>query len=505
MADSIQSLVEGILSNLPEGANPWSILRATLTAQVRPDLGRAFRTQLYVCSALVAAITLVLIACMVAKWRQGTYWLFRIHRATGGRFLVVHYASSWTTVIILFFGLLQGYIWQTVKYTSGDPVLNSDLWRMCVWWPGWLAFWLAAWSLRVSHVLHLDSSGRPSRAMYSQAWFINSGGVLVPALSATTIAILSWQAHERYVEAMKRFSLIDSTLAAAEMDYSRQIDTSDVMSSGALQLAADFASSLSSFGDFFRGVFWAYFGFTVLLEGILILTTIFHLRELRRTMGDLRGRAQQSVEARAQGDMIEQGYRSLRNITAAVVACCTAVNILFAYVAIAGRKVINDKKYSEVASLLPLWLFSLLGLPLSLLFLRRILSSAPARASREPSPSTQEQGSAHAVHTGAHSTPSTAAGDHKASTPVEEYAMASLGSLSPQHAVAKTDEYASLRQASPSLSAGSDAQLVSTAGELPFFASYETRAPPAQDVEEVHPAEKGSGRWGSRKAAAGRK
>ncbi|GAA5856078.1 hypothetical protein JCM9279_006499 [Rhodotorula babjevae] len=505
MADSIQSLVEGILSSLPEGANPWSILRTTLAAQVRPDLGRAFRTQLYVCSALIAAITLVLISCMVAKWRQGTYWLFRIHRATGGRFLVVHYASSWTTVIILFFGLLQGYIWQTVRYTSGDPVLNSDLWRMCVWFPGWLAFWLAAWSLRISHVLHLDSSGRSSRAMYSQAWFINGGGILVPALSAACIAILSWQAHERYVEAMERFSLIDATLAAAESNYSRQIDTSNVMSSGALQLAADFASSLSSFGDFFRGVFWAYFGFTVLLEGILVLTTIFHLRELRLTMSDLRGRAQQSGEARAQSEVIEQGYRSLRNITGAVIACCTAVNILFAYVAIAGRKVIYDKKYSEVASLLPLWLFSLLGLPLSLLFLRRILSSAPASASHESSPSTQGQGSAHVVHpgAGAHSTPSTA-GDHKTSTPVEEYAMASLGSLSAQHAVAKTDEYASLRQASPTLSAGSAAQLVSTPGELPFFASYETRAP-AQEVEEVLTAEKGSGRWGSRKAAGGRK
>jgi len=156
-----------------------------------------------------------------------------------------------------------------------------------------------------------------------------------------------------------------------------------------------------------------------------------------------------------------------------------------------------------------LWLFSLLGLPLSLLFLRRILSSAPASSSSTPSPSTQEQGSAHATHAGAgagagtHSAPSTVA-DRKSSTPVEEYAMASLGSLSAQHPTAKTDEYASLRQASPTLSAGSAAQLVSTPGELPFFASYETRAP-AQDVEEVLTVEKGSGRWGSRKAAGGRK
>lgn len=63
---------------------------------------------------------------------------------------MVHYASTWTcvvlfcsrwlswrdltsarshsTVIILFFGVLQGYIWQTAKYTSGDYVSNSDLW-----------------------------------------------------------------------------------------------------------------------------------------------------------------------------------------------------------------------------------------------------------------------------------------------------------------------------------------------------------------------------------------
>lgn len=54
--------------------------------------------------------------------------------------------------------------------------------------------------------------------MYSQAWFINGGGVLIPVLSAACIAILSWQAHERFVEAMERFSLIDATLAAAESD-----------------------------------------------------------------------------------------------------------------------------------------------------------------------------------------------------------------------------------------------------------------------------------------------
>lgn len=40
-----------------------------------------------------------------------------------------------------------------------------------------------------------------------------------------------------------------SALTSSDACSSRKIDTSDVMSSGALQLAADFASSLSSFGE----------------------------------------------------------------------------------------------------------------------------------------------------------------------------------------------------------------------------------------------------------------
>ena len=64
---------------------------------------------------------------------------------------------------------------------------------------------------------------------------------------------------------------------------------------------------------------------TALLEAILILTAVFHLRELRNTMHDLRGRAHQSEEARAQEEMIEMGYKGLHHITYSIVACCTCV------------------------------------------------------------------------------------------------------------------------------------------------------------------------------------
>ncbi|BGP48553.1 hypothetical protein JCM10450v2_004429 [Rhodotorula kratochvilovae] len=472
MAESITSMVERILQHLPDGANPWTLIRLAFTAQVRPTLPNSFKAQLYTCSALIAATTLVLILCMAAKWRQGSYWLLRTHRGTGGTYLVVHYANAWSTMAILFLGILQGYIVQTTRYTSD--------------------------------VLHLDSSGRPSRAFYSQAWFINGGAILVPCVSAVAVALLAWQAHTRFVDAMSRFVFIDTALAAAE-SATGTFDTSLFQSGYGLSLAVAFTSSLSSFGKY------AYFIMSALLEAILILTAVFHLRELRNTMHDLRGRAHQSEEARTQEEMIEKGYKGLHHITYSIVACCTAVNILFAYVAIAGRKVIYEKAYSEVASLLPLWLFSLLGLPLSLLFLRRILTSAPPRTS--PALADEEVAS-FAIPVGVHnhSNPSTLA-DKKASTPGEEYAMTSLGSLASQQRVHKSEEYGSLRQDSPTLSAGSGAHLVSTPagdgsahfvappiGEQPFFASYETRAQmSAEDGAQ------GGGKWGSKKRIGSRK
>jgi hypothetical protein len=38
----------------------------------------------------------------------------RTHRATGGTYLVVHYSNGWTTLFLLFLGVLQGYIWSAL-------------------------------------------------------------------------------------------------------------------------------------------------------------------------------------------------------------------------------------------------------------------------------------------------------------------------------------------------------------------------------------------------------
>ncbi|GJN90805.1 hypothetical protein Rhopal_003819-T1 [Rhodotorula paludigena] len=467
MSATVDAIVTGIVSTLPEGANPWPLIRRALRAQVRPNLEHFFKAQLYTCSALIALVTIVLCTCMAAKWRQGTLWLVRVHRGKAGTFIVPHYSSLWTTLAIVFFALLQGYIWQTAFYASGHWVPTSDLWRMTVWFPGVLAFWCATWSLVVSHLLYLESSGRPARTFLAKAWFVNFAALLLPAAQAVAIGVLAWQAHKR-------------SGTFAESDFYSRVDRS---------VLTDFALNLRGFGDFFRWCFWAYFIYSVINEMILVLVAVLHLRELRRTMHDLSGRMHVSEEARQQVEMLERGFRGLLKITWAIVTCETAINVLFAFVAISGRRVVYDRIYSEVASLLPLWLFSVLGLPLSILFLIRIRREAPAA----PALSTKDA-IAHTPLPATSSTPSSIT-DKQARTPQEEYSMETLGSQAYRRPGSThdtvlvgdlTDDYAPVRQhsTSPALSQGSVAHLISTpASEGSFYSSYETRQPEAA-VEE---------------------
>ncbi|GAA5869679.1 hypothetical protein JCM3774_003820, partial [Rhodotorula dairenensis] len=384
MAEDLTDLVQGTLRDLPPGANPWSVLRQALTAKVLRVAPNHIISQLYALSAIIAVVTVLLATCMFVKYRQGKLWLMRTHRATGGTYLVVHYSNGWTTMFTLFLGVSQGFIWQTIFSNQGKWVPQADTWRTCVWIPGWTAFWLATWSLCVSHILHLDSSGRPARSFYAQAWFVNTAAILVPSLAAITVAILAWQSHDRYSASLEAYKALDAVLATVEPTYTGTFNLSVILSGPGSQLLANFASKLSEFSTYFRWVFVTYLICSIILQVVLCSTAALHLRELRNTMNDLRGRAFLSDEARAQETVIRHGYQSLSYVTWSIIAACTAINALFLFVVAAGPKVINIARYSAVASLLPLWLFSVLGLPLSTLYLHRLLTQDQPQDARDP-------------------------------------------------------------------------------------------------------------------------
>lgn len=93
-----------------QGQNPWTAIRTAFYDSVRPTYPGYFVNQIYALSALIAVATVLLGLCMVVKMKQGTFWLVRIHRATGGSFVVLHYANTYSTLFFLFYAVLQGYM-----------------------------------------------------------------------------------------------------------------------------------------------------------------------------------------------------------------------------------------------------------------------------------------------------------------------------------------------------------------------------------------------------------
>ncbi|GAA5975725.1 hypothetical protein JCM11641_005848 [Rhodosporidiobolus odoratus] len=483
MSDAITTLVQRILGNLPEGANPWQLIRAAFQAQVRPKLEPWFLNQLYANAAILGFNTLVLCACIFVKWRQGTYWIFRTYRGTGGTYLVVHYSSAFTTFMIVFFGLLEGYIEQTRQYSTGHIVKTTALWRTLVWYPGWLAFFLAAWSLVVSHILHLDSSGRPARTFFASAVFVNSVAFLIPIGAAVSVALLGATAQKHYHRAMENFQVIDGSLGALQATYNGTFDQSLFSSGIGLSLAEGFTSHLNEFGTYFRWSFLAYLIFSILLLLLLVVSATLHLKELRKTMDELQNRSQMNDETRVQEQMLERSYKGLVYVTVAIVVSCIAIVVLFAFVSIAGTRVINERVYSEVASLLPIWIFSAFGFPLSLLFLYRLLrtSSSPSRSLRKSSKEIEAFKGVQVPLGGVEtfSNPSSVEGKHSPTS--DDYQMTTLGGVAYRPSNKYQHDIDPAHRQSPSAfsHSGSEAHLASspvmTPVEQPFYSSYETR------------------------------
>ncbi|GAA5872867.1 hypothetical protein JCM8547_005722 [Rhodosporidiobolus lusitaniae] len=494
MSDTISALVSQILSNLQDGQNPWELIREAFARQVRPVLEDSFLSQLWATSALLGLSLILMLLCLVVKIKQGSYWVFRTYRGTGGRFIVVHYSSAFLTFMIAFFILLIVYVWQTARYAEGHLVEDTALWRTLTWIPGVFAFWFSAWSLVCSHILHLDSSGRPARTWFASAFFVNSVGIFMPAALAVSVGILASVAHKHYHTAMDNYGVIDGSLSALSASYNGTFDSSLFSSGIGLTLAEEFTTDLEEFGTWFRWTFVAYLTFSCILLILLVISATMHLRELRKTMDDLRNRSQLDDDVRNQEQSLEAAYRGLVYVTWSIIAACVAIVAIFLFVSVAGRKVVYDATISKVASLLPIWIFSVFGPTLSLSFLVRLLrnsSSAPPKSLRKSNKS-EEAFDAVKIPTTAGpdtlSSPSIMEG--KGAHGGDEYPMTSLGAVSyhpsGQYSIDSTDH-----RLSPSSNFGSEAHLVHhnpvvTTSEVPFHATpYETRQP-AQEVEEIY-------------------
>ncbi|KAM0791206.1 hypothetical protein ACM66B_005688 [Microbotryomycetes sp. NB124-2] len=373
-ANNATAAIQVILKNVPPGANPFDVLRAALGSQVVWRVSPTFRPQMYALSGLLILAELLLVSSLVARIARGSFWLAASVRDSQGRtYLTTHYLSVWTTFMCIFLALLQGFMWTTINKSRGSEAHYIVLWETLTWIPPWLGFWFATTSLATAHIVHRDSAGRPYQSVWASAWLVNVVAWTVPILVIVLITSLAGKAQKEYDGVRYQYSQLLQLLIGAADKFNGQIDYSIIQAG--MTSTQDFLDHMTTFVRFFRAVFFAYVGLTLILMVTYGLASLLHLGELSRSMQALT-QSNSRDDDKAQ-DQLYRTYNTLVRLTILICALLALFAALFLFVAASGRKAVTDQMYLQAGHLMPGYVFSVLGLPIAILLLHRALTSNP--------------------------------------------------------------------------------------------------------------------------------
>lgn len=371
-AQAVQQLsddVSAIVAKVPAGVNPFPYIRSALYAQVHPSSSASFKYQLYALSGLYAIPPFILLASLVVKWRQGELWFFRWEKLGGRRFLLPHYTSPWTFVMAVAACIYQGFIWASIRGASNSPIpMDGILWRTLTWLAPYLGLWLATWSLVCTHVIFLDSTGKPRR-FYSSARFLNLYGVLVPILFFGAILPLGVIASQHYQAGIRSYLVLDATLEGLEQSWDGSLPLAALQ--GAAQVGASFLVEFDMFISFFQATFACYCGAGLVTEGTFITFAVIHLRTLKQTLADVKNGRNGALPS-PQETMVRGRYRSLAFVTIILSILISLFEAIFLFTAVDSNRIVKTASGTEGDCLLALYAC---GIPLFLLSIYLLVRS----------------------------------------------------------------------------------------------------------------------------------
>lgn len=100
------------------------------------DVPPSYSIQLYVLASLVAICFLFNMIALVARWRRGSFWLYRLVDTRYGTFIVPHSVVTYLIFNSLFSVFFEMYIKTSLEATRvGSNLYNAVLWRSSIWFP----------------------------------------------------------------------------------------------------------------------------------------------------------------------------------------------------------------------------------------------------------------------------------------------------------------------------------------------------------------------------------
>ncbi|KAI5480979.1 hypothetical protein MNV49_006789 [Pseudohyphozyma bogoriensis] len=353
----MMAIFQGVEAALPPGSNPVPALQAILANEVHPSSGNGFRIQLYILAGILGLCPFLLLASLVVKWQRNNLWFFRIGQHRGGSLLIPHYSSTWTITLAVGLACMQGYIWSTVDYIHDSTVTGIILWKTITW--------------IVSHALHLAASGRDSGRFYASASFLNIIGVMVPVSLFAIIIPLSVTTANKYNHSVSTYNALDELLNTVSSNWNGTLTNSEIQE--ATVLGATMLIDFDVFITYFRSVFLVYCVFGFCKDVTFAIVASRHIRSLRQTLEETKVGQHRNTLPTAQEKLIHKRYVSLVQLTIALSVVAQVYQGVFLHTSINSdaNKIIQDGTSNEAASLLGLYSFSAMSIPLSLYLFRR--------------------------------------------------------------------------------------------------------------------------------------
>ncbi|GAA5849753.1 hypothetical protein JCM8547_000553 [Rhodosporidiobolus lusitaniae] len=391
-ADSIQQELIQFLSQLPADRNPYSSISSFLKSQLFPPVPHSAIIQLYVFCALFALTALAIISSLLIRWRKGIFWVVRIDQSP--RMIRPHATISWTLPSVAMIGFVEAMAVSEIRFFRKELHSSFGFLMLLVWGATWLGGHMAAWSLFVSYITHLQAtnSSLPTDLFAVISNIVGVGMLVVYPAILLPLGVLGGL---HYKHALERFQQIDGLLEQAGRTWTKGESLDILAVTPAFSLAEKLLDNVNSFVFYFRAVFIL---FAITAGGLVIFLTLvstLHLSSLRRSLKETTRTLATSnnIESRDVNDTAvrrnpqqKRVHRTLQSLTLTISAM-SLLGTFFTGIAILAAvdplALVSSPTRAQFLTLGPMWAFAFCGFPTSFLLVNRALDAQPSEEKEE--------------------------------------------------------------------------------------------------------------------------
>ncbi|GAA5849729.1 hypothetical protein JCM8547_000545 [Rhodosporidiobolus lusitaniae] len=375
MAAEFTSRVLKLISDLPEGANPYSALQDFLWTLVRPKMPSSFRGQLVALIILYALCLLFVVGSLVVRIWQKTFWV--LHLGHSPSLIRPHFSVSWSLWAVILVILLEVQITQTQRYY--DTGSKDFMWFMIFsWMPGFLGGITAVWSILVSYCLHLSTYGHMT-AVERATPYINGAAISIPIVYLICIVPPACLCSIRFSRATKVLGEIDALLGASAATYDGSFAITDL--AAGLPLLQSAQTEFMEFLRLFSIVYGIFSGFVAFLTLAVASVSTLYILVLGKALKVAESMGSQGTSSRgSQRRVMAQTYS---NLLITVIAF-TILSLVFCITSILISRNptgLANPHLAQLFLLLPLWTFAVLGLPTAVLLFWRSFDRSGQKSS----------------------------------------------------------------------------------------------------------------------------